>query len=255
LYSDRGSHFFVTPKAGEKVDKHRLTQVGRALKELGIQMIPAYSPQARGRSERSFGTWQGRLPQELRLAGITTLEEANRFLRDHYIAAFNQKFAVAPTEKATAFRRTTRTDLDWIFTVQTERVVAKDNTVAITDRNWQLEKSRFCSSLAGCTVTIHEHLDGNVSIRYGPHVVGRYTANGEASDTSTKKKTRSHGKAGPVDTVENHKPVSHRPHRPLEIPKKRDSHFPTASATTSLLPPKTRKPPSASRRGVAGAIG
>src|SRR6516165_7756252 len=86
LYSDRGSHFFVTPKAGEAVDKGRLTQVGRAMKELGIQMIPAYSPQARGRSERNFGTWQGRLPQELRLAGITTPEGANAFLRDRYIA-------------------------------------------------------------------------------------------------------------------------------------------------------------------------
>lgn len=95
LYSDRGSHFFVTPKAGEKVDKHRLTQVGRAMKELGVQMIPAYSPQARGRSERSFGTWQGRLPQELRLAGITTVEQANAFLRQSYIGEFNAKFAVA----------------------------------------------------------------------------------------------------------------------------------------------------------------
>ncbi|HVV44003.1 MAG TPA: ISNCY family transposase, partial [Bryobacteraceae bacterium] len=83
LYSDRGSHFFVTPKAGEAVDKHRLTQVGRAMRELGVQMIAAYSPQARGRSERSFGTWQGRLPQELRLAGITAVEAANRFLREH----------------------------------------------------------------------------------------------------------------------------------------------------------------------------
>lgn len=82
LYSDRGSHFFVTPKAGEKVDKHRLTQVGRAMKELGVQMIPAYSPQARGRSERNFGTWQGRLPQELRLAGIRELGPANQFLRE-----------------------------------------------------------------------------------------------------------------------------------------------------------------------------
>src|SRR3984893_16914507 len=99
LYSDRGSHFFVTPKAGEKVDKHRLTQVGRAMKELGVQMIPAYSPQARGRSERNFGTWQGRLPQELRLAGITTLEEANAFLRQSYIAEFNTKFAVAAPQK------------------------------------------------------------------------------------------------------------------------------------------------------------
>jgi transposase len=131
LYSDRGSHFFVTMKAGEKVDKHRLTQVGRAMKELGVQTIAAYSPQARGRSERSFGTWQGRLPQELRLAGITTVEGANAFLRERYIGEFNDKFTVAAEEKGTAFRRTSRSDLNWIFTVQTERVVAKDNTVAM----------------------------------------------------------------------------------------------------------------------------
>lgn len=148
LYSDRGSHFFVTPKAGEKVDKQRLTQVGRALRELGVQMIPAYSPQARGRSERNFGTWQGRLPQELRLAGIHTAEEANRFLRERYIGEFNAKFTVAAAEKGTAFRRCSRTDLDWIFTVQSERVVAKDNTVAIGERHWQLDKSRFRHTLA-----------------------------------------------------------------------------------------------------------
>src|ERR1700680_3525228 len=154
LYSDRGSHFFVTVKAGEKVDKHRLTQVGRAMKELGVQMIPAYSPQARGRSERSFRTWQGRLPQERRWAGIDTVEGANAFLRVRYIAAFNEKFTVAAREKGTAFRKTARKDLNWIFSVQTERVVAKDNTVSIVDRYWQLEKSRFRSSLAGRTVTI-----------------------------------------------------------------------------------------------------
>ncbi len=90
LYSDRGSHFWLTPKAGGKVDPHRLTQVGRALRDLGVQMIPAYSPQARGRSERNFGTWQGRLPQELRLHGISTLAEANRFLREHYVDEFNR---------------------------------------------------------------------------------------------------------------------------------------------------------------------
>ena len=109
LYSDRGSHFFVTTKEGEKVDKHRLTQVGRSMKELGVQMIAAYSPQARGRSERSFGTWQGRLPQELRLAGITTVEGANTFLRERYIREFNEKFRVAAEEKGTAFRRTSVT--------------------------------------------------------------------------------------------------------------------------------------------------
>src|ERR1700678_3514907 len=95
LYSDRGSHFWLTPKGGGKVDSHRRTQVGRALHELGVQMIPAYSPQARGRSERNFSTWQGRLPQELRLHQIKTLEAANRFLREDYIAEFNRRFQVA----------------------------------------------------------------------------------------------------------------------------------------------------------------
>src|ERR1700739_3862835 len=122
LYSDRGSHFFVTPKAGEPIDRHRLTQVGRAMKELGVQMIAAYSPQARGRSERSFGTWEGPLPQELRLAGITTVHDANRFLRDNYIGKFNARFVVKAKERGTALRRCGRSDLNWIFTVQTERV-------------------------------------------------------------------------------------------------------------------------------------
>ena len=251
LYSDRGSHFFVTPKAGEKVDKHRLTQVGRAMKELAVQMIPAYSPQARGRSERSFGTWQGRLPQELRLADITTVEQANAFLRQSYIGKFNEKFAVAAKEKGTAFRKTARSDLDWIFTVQSERVVAKDNTVTIAERNWQLEKSRFRSSLAGCTVTIHQHLDGTVSIRYGPHVVGRYTATGEPRPASTRQKPESCGKDGSVETVENQKQVFPRFHRPLEIPQSRDFHFPPAPTAGPLLQTKIRKPPSASRRGSA----
>ena len=121
LYSDRGSHFFVTPKAGEPVDKTRLTQVGRALKELGVQMIPAYSPQARGRMERSYGTWQGRLPQELRLAGIGTVEEANLFLQKHYLAEFNRKFMVKAAERGTAFRPCGRRDLEWVFSIQTER--------------------------------------------------------------------------------------------------------------------------------------
>src|SRR6202049_2994000 len=100
LYSDRGSHFWLTPKVGGKVDYHRRTQVGRALHELGVQMIPAYSPEARGRRERNFSTWQGRLPQELRLHQLRTLEAANRFLREDYIAEFNRCFQVAPREGA-----------------------------------------------------------------------------------------------------------------------------------------------------------
>jgi len=161
------------------VDKRRPTQVGRAMQELGVQMIAAYSPQARGRSERNFGTWQGRLPQELRLVGIDTVEGANCFLRERYIQEFNDRFSVTAAEKGTAFRRTNRSDLNWIFSVQTERVVAQDNTVAIKERSWQIDKTRFRHSLAGSTVTIHEHLDETVSIRYGPHVVGRYSSTGE----------------------------------------------------------------------------
>src|SRR6195256_1754917 len=103
FYGDRASHFFLTPKAGEPVDHNRLSQVGRALRQLGIQMIPAYSPQAPGRSERGFSTWQGRLPQELRRRGITTLEEANRFLREEYIAEFNQRFSKPASQRGTAF--------------------------------------------------------------------------------------------------------------------------------------------------------
>jgi len=235
LYSDRASHFFVTPKAGEPVDKYRLTQVGRALKDLSVQMIPAYSPQARGRSERSFGTWQGRLPQELRLAGIGTPEAANLFLSQRYIAEFNRRFAVAAAEKGTAFRRPTRTDLDWIFTIQTERTVAKDNTFTLQNQVWQLDQTRWRHSLAGCTVTIHEHLDGTIAVRYGPHVVGRYDRDGDPLP-----KPQRRGKDGAVEALENQNQVSQRSHRSLEIsPTTRDSHFPTAP--TAALIPKSKK--------------
>src|SRR6266849_701398 len=123
LYSDRGSHFWLTPKVGGKVDPHRLTQVGRALRELGIQMIPAYSPQARGRSERNFRTWQGRLPQELRLHGVETVEAANQFLREHYVAEFNRRFRVSPQQPGSAFLSRGKRDLDQIFSLQFERTV------------------------------------------------------------------------------------------------------------------------------------
>jgi transposase len=174
LYSDRASHFFLTPKTGEPVDHNRVTQVGRALRELGIQLIPAYSPQARGRSERGFGTWQGRLPQELRLLGLTTIEAANQFLRAHYISEFNQRFMVKAAERGTAFVPLKRKDLDLVFSLQHERVVARDNTVSFAGRNWQLERTKLRGTLAGCRVVVHEHLDDTLSITFGPHVVGRY---------------------------------------------------------------------------------
>jgi hypothetical protein len=214
LYSDRGSHFFVTRKAGEKVDLHRLTQVGRAMKELGVQMIPAYSPQARGRCERSFGTWQNRLPQELRLAGIGTLEQANTFLRERYIAEFNRRFAKPAAEKGTAFRKCGRKDLDGVFSIQTERTVANDNTVVLQNRYLQLDKTRFRNSLAGCTVTICEHLDGRLSVRWGPHLL------------TTVKAERDGGKGGATGALE----IS---------PKTRDSHF-THRPTTTIRKLKSK---------------
>ena len=174
LYSDRASHFFLTPKTGEPVDHNRVTQVGRALRELGVKLIPAYSPQARGRSERGFGTWQGRLPQELRLRGITAVDAANQFLRAHYIREFNQRFMVKAAERGTAFVPLKRKDLELVFALQYERVVARDNTVSFAGRNWQLERTRLRGTLAGCHVLVHEHLDNTLSITFGPHVVGRY---------------------------------------------------------------------------------
>jgi len=176
LYSDRGSHFFVTSKAGEKVDRNRLTQLGRALRELGVRMIPSYSPQARGREERSFRTWQGRLPQELRLRAIGGVEVANEFLRQEYVKEFNRRFSVPAEEKGSAFVRCPRKDLQWVFSIQQERTVNKDNTVVVDNRVFQIEKTRWRNTLAGCTVIVHELLDGTMVIRYGPHEVARYGA-------------------------------------------------------------------------------
>lgn len=176
LYTDRASHFFETPRAGQPVDHGRLTQVGRALQELGIEMIPAYSPQARGRSERNFGTWQGRLPQELRLRRIRTVEEANRFLREHYRAEFTKQFRVPAAQRGTAFVPAPRRELQRIFSVQHQRTVNQDNTVVLGQRVLQIEKTRWRSTLAGCRVLVCEHLDGQLSIRYGPHEVARFAA-------------------------------------------------------------------------------
>lgn len=174
LYSDRAGHFFVTSKRGERIDPSRPTQVGRALQDLGIRMIPAYSPQARGRSERNFGTWQGRLPQELRLRGITDIEKANQFLRQQYIGEFNGRFCVPASQKGSAFVRLRRKDLDWIFSAQHERTVNNDNTIEFERRVLQLNKTRWRNSLAGQTVVVHEHLDGRLSVRYGPHLIAQY---------------------------------------------------------------------------------
>lgn len=222
LYSDRASHFFLTPRAGGKVDPERVTEVGRALRELGVRMIPAYSPQARGRSERGFGTWQGRLPQELRLHGIVTLEEANRFLREHYMGEFNRRFQVPAVQPGSAFLPCLRADLDRLFSIQHPRTVSRDNTVQLAGRTLQIEPTRWRATLAGCPVTVYEHLDGTLSIGYGPHGVGRFTAQGWPCLPELKTNRKRREKA-----VE--KTAASRPWKSL-----RDSHFPTATAAANL---------------------
>jgi transposase len=212
LYSDRASHFFHTAKAGQPVDRNRPTQVGRALGELGIQMIPAYWPQARGRSERNFGTWQGRLPQELRLHGIRSLASANEFLRESYIAEFNERFAVAASEPGHAFLPVRGKNLDLIFSLQHERTVNQDNTVHLGAHILQIEKTRWRATLAGCRVTIYEHLDGSCSIGYGPHIVGRYHRNGLARLLETPAPPQPLGKRGvatlpPPPQTQHNKPT------------------------------------------------
>jgi transposase len=232
LYSDRASHFFWTPRGGGKVDAERPTQVGRALQELNIRMIPAYSPQARGRSERGFGTWQGRLPQELRLQGIRTLEQANQFLREHYVAEFNQQFQVSALQPGKAFLPCRRKDLDVVFSVQQRRVVNRDNTVVVGGKVFQLEPTRWRGTLAGCSVTVCEHLDDTWSIRYGPNLVGRYNAQGWP--WLCKDKLDRRGKA--VEKPLRGNPKAGFPLR-LEIPQRaRDSHFPTASTAAVHRP-------------------
>lgn len=178
LYTDRGSHFFHTPKAHQPVDKGQRTQIGRALQQLGIEHIPSYSPQGRGRIERMFSTWQGRLPQELKRAGIQTMEEANAYIRETFLPKINHLFTVATREEGSAFVPYQGADLDGILCVQHDRMVQADNTVQFGTRRLQIEPSRWRWSFAKCQVKVCEHLNGTVSIRYGPHVIGRYDAEG-----------------------------------------------------------------------------
>ena len=187
LYTDRGSHFFHTAEANGPVDRARLTQVGRALAQLGIEHIPSYSPEARGRMERFFGTWQGRLPQELSRAGITTIEEANDYIRRKFIPWHNRKLTVSCPEEGTAFVPCGGTDLDAILCVQEERVVGGDNTVSWGRKKLQIPPQNWRGSLAKTRVKVCEHVDGTLSIRYGPRVVGWYQSTGKLIQEEQKK--------------------------------------------------------------------
>ena len=180
FYTDRGSHYFYTPNEGGKVDKDRLTQVGRALKQLGIRHIAAYSPQARGRSERAFGTLQDRLPKELALHNITTIEEANRYIREIYLPRHNEQFSVKPTSNERAFVPWTpvSTALEDILCLEEIRTVRHDNTVRYKGLVLQIPKNEYRSQYIKAEIKVHEYLDHQLAIFYGPLCIGRYDANG-----------------------------------------------------------------------------
>ena len=169
LYTDRGSHYFHTPEAGGKVSKTRLTQVGRALRQLGIGHIAAYSPQARGRCERAFRTLQDRLPKELQLAGVTTVAAANRYLHEVYLAEHNASFAVTPEQPASAFVPVPAELWRDVLSVQEERQVGNDNCVRWQGRVLQIPPSPLRPHFVRSTVRLHAYPDGTVAVFKGPH--------------------------------------------------------------------------------------
>lgn len=178
LYSDRAAHFVCTPSGASKPDRSIRTQVGRALEQLGIELIHANSPQARGRCERSYRTLQGRLPQEMREAGIGTLKAANGFL-EGYLVKHNKLFMVAATEQGTAFVPYSGGELDKVFSKHHERVIGNDNTVTFGKLKLQIEQQTFRFSMARCRVLVCEQLDGTISLYYGPNLLGRYAGDGQ----------------------------------------------------------------------------
>ncbi len=182
LYTDRGAHYWHTPKAGGKVDKDNPTQVGRALNQLGIELIAAYSPEARGRSERMFGTLQGRLPQELRVAGATTMEAANRYLAEVYLPAHNARFAVAPEHPGSAFVADRAGAWRDILCIHEARTVGNDNCVRYRNLTLQIPRSPIRPHFVKATVRVHDYPDGTLAIFHGPRCLARYDRQGKPLD-------------------------------------------------------------------------
>jgi transposase len=179
FYTDRGSHYFHTPKAGGRVDKSKLTQVGRALQQLAITHIPAYSPEARGRMERTFGTLQSRLPPELRLAGIATVAAANRYLRERFLPDYNARFAVPAAEPGSAFVPYAGPSLDDVLCLQEDRQVGRDNCVQWYGRALQIPPQPHRHHYVKATVRVHQYPDGRLAIFDGPRCLARFDRKGK----------------------------------------------------------------------------
>ena len=182
LYTDRGSHYFITPKAGGKVDKGHLTQVGRALAQLGIRHIPSYSPEGRGRMERVFGTLQQRLPPELRRAGVRSMQAANAYLRESFVPAYNARFGKDAAEAGSAFVAYAGVALDDVLCVQLDRQVGRDNCVSWSGRSLQIPAQKHRHHYVKATVRVHEYPDGHLAVFDGPRCLARYDKNGTLLD-------------------------------------------------------------------------
>ena len=223
VYSDRAGWAVYTPKAGGPYDPERLTQVGRAFRRLGVEHILAYSPQARGRSERLNRTFQGRLVNELRLAGIDTLPEANRYLGARFLPTHNTTFSRSPRDPQSAFVPLGRVDLDQVFCHEEPRMVGRDNTVCLDGIRMQLDKQPGRRTCAGLHVVLRRHLDGTHSVWHGPRRLGTFDAKGQA------RRVRPVEAAGPVDAGKRaHKDLG----RLLNPAGVHSSH--KATATTAL---------------------
>jgi len=178
LYTDRGSHYWHTPEAGDKVDKKNLTQFGRAMNHLGIEMIPAYSPQARGRSERAFKTHQDRLVKELAQQEITTMEASNRYIKELYLPAFNAEFSQPATCSGSAFVPWISGNLDEIFCEQYSRTVGRDNCVSFEGVILQIPADAYRCNYIKTKVRVHLYLDQTLAIFHGPRKLASYDPEG-----------------------------------------------------------------------------
>ncbi|MFB3908293.1 MAG: ISNCY family transposase [Candidatus Eisenbacteria bacterium] len=186
LYTDRASWAVYTARKGEAPEPGHLTQVGRALRRLGIEHILGYSPQARGRSERANGTLQGRLVNELRVARISTLEAANRYLRQRFIPIYNEEFGRKPTDPANAFVPVGRVDVDQILCHEEERTVSRDNAVSFEGKRLQIRKQAGLRTCAGREVVVRRHLDDSHSVWMGECCLGRSDRLGRAKEAETR---------------------------------------------------------------------
>src|SRR3984885_572961 len=189
LDTDRGSHYFRTPEKGGEIDRGSPTQIGRALAQLGVEHIGAYSPQARGRSERAFATLQDRLVKELRLAGITNIEAANAFIRDIYLPEHNARFAVEPAGEGSAFVPIQGVDLGEILCVQEGRQVGNDNCVSYRTLNPRTAiRGPMRPHFVRARVKVHVYPDGSHALFHGPRCIGRYDENGALKDSHDEKR-------------------------------------------------------------------